>query len=341
MIALTKMINTMSAKLAVTVACLLAISGCTWFQGYRAAGHVQRGEVLLADDDLEAALAEFTAASELDPQIAVAHSKLGFIYQRMGEYEQAITAFANAVRCDPFSFPDTVNLARLYHFTRRLNDAVQAYLHACDLAPSDFDAQLNLGVCYHELGNPDLAVERFQKAVEIDPDKPHAFVNLGVAFEAQGKYYEAISAYKDALERDNRQPLVLVNLARAYMVQDRLKIAQLTLEAALQLDERLAPAHEAMGYCLFRLADYDDAEKSYREALIHDSKLPRSYAGLGSVYALLYLEDMTSNEYRDRALENWHRSLELDPDQPKVHNLIAKYKPQSHDPQAVLLSNQP
>ena len=316
-------------------------SGCALVRQQQAGVHLGQGERLLADEDLEAALAEFQAAAELDPQLAVAHSSMGVIYQRMGEYERAIDCFINALRSAPFSFFDTLNLARLYHFSRRLNDAVEAYLHACDIKPNDFDAQLNLGVCYYELGQTVQAVERYQQALQIDSDRPDAFVNLGAAYATQSKYYEAIHAYKEALERDNRQPLVLVNLGNAYMKQDRLKIARATLDMAVQMDGQLAPAHEALAFCRFRQQDYDGAERSYSNALLADPKLPRTHAGLGSICALRFIQDKSQTALRDRALEHWHRSLELDPDQPKIRTLIAKYKPTRPDPETVLLSDRP
>ncbi|HUU82136.1 MAG TPA: tetratricopeptide repeat protein [Phycisphaerae bacterium] len=314
-------------------------SGCSLIRQRQADVHVDRGQRLLADDELEVALAEFQAAVELDPQLAVAHSKMGVIYQRMGEYERAIESFANAIRYNPFSFTDSLNLAQLYHFTKRLHDAVEVYLHACDLKPDDFDAQLNLGVCYQQMGEVEQAVERFQNAIEIDADRPHAFVNLGVAFDTQGKYYEAIHSYQEALERDNHQPLVLVNLSHTYMKQDRLKIARVSLETAIDLDGQLAPAHEALGYCLFRMQDYDGAEQAYKNAAAYDAELPNTFAGLGSIYALRYVQDRSRTNLRDRALDYWHRSLELDPDQPKIRNLVAKYKPPSTDPETILLTD--
>ena len=318
---------------------LMAGSGCALIREQQASQRVDRGEQLLTEDDLEAALVAFQEAAELNPQLAIAHSRLGVIYERMGEYERAIEAFARALRWQPFSFLDTMSLARLYHFTKRLGDAVEAYLHACDLEPEDFDAQLNLGVCYQQMGETQQAVERFGRAIEIAPDRPHAYVNLGVAYDTQGKYYEAIRAYKEALERDNRQPLVLVNLARTYMTQERLKIARMTLETALKIDDRLAAGHEALGYCLFRMQHYDEAERSYRNALLYNRKLPQAYAGLGSLYALGYLGNKQQTELLNQAIEYWHRSLELDPNQPRIRTLVAKYKPRGADPQTVLLSD--
>ncbi|MBI4719368.1 MAG: tetratricopeptide repeat protein [Planctomycetes bacterium] len=316
---------------------LTAVAGCTPFARLRAEHHTERGEALLQADNLDAALAEFQAAAELDPQLAVAHSRMGLIYRRMGDYAQAIDSFVEAVRRNPLSFDDTLNLAQLYHFTQRVKEAIQAYLHAVELRPNDFDAQLNLGTCFQQSGDLQQAVERFEKAIAIDPNRPHAYVNLGVALDAQERYYDAIRAYKEALERDNRQPLVLVNLAHTYMNQDRLKMARQSLEQAVRMDPQLAAAHEAMGYCLFRMREFDEAEGSYKQALACDWRLPRAHAGLGSIYMLRYLEDKSAVEWRERALDHWHRSLEISPDQPRIRKLLAQYKPRSDDPEEALL----
>ena len=186
-------------------------------------------------------------------------------------------------------------------------------------------------------GDYDQAIERLYKAIEIDSSRVHAFVNLGVALDARQRYYEAIRAYKEALERDSHQPLLLVNLARTYMNQDRLKMARQALLQAVRMDVGLAAAHEALGYCLFRMHEFDAAEEAYNLALTCDWRLPRVHAGLGSINMLRYLEDTTQNELNERAREHWHRSLELNPDQPRIRKLLAKYVPQRHDPEESLL----
>ena len=318
--------------------CGTVLAGCAPVNRWRATYHVNRGESLMRQDDLETALVEFREAAQLDPQLAVAHSNMGVIYRRMGDYEQAIECFVNAIRFDPFDFADTLNLAQLYHFTQRLRDAVQAYLHAVELRPDHFEAKLNLGVCYQQLGDHTQAAHSFQKAIELDANRPHAYVNLGVALDSQGKYYEAVRAYKEALERDNRQPLVLVNLAQAYMKQDRLKMARQALTQAIRMDGDLAAASEAMGYCLFQMRDFEEAATFYRRALVCEPHLPRAHAGLGSISMLQFFKDKTRTDHREQALEHWHRSLELDPDQPRIRKLIAKYQPKQGDPEEALLN---
>ncbi|MGD2108209.1 MAG: tetratricopeptide repeat protein [Phycisphaerae bacterium] len=319
---------------------LLVIAGCSTVQTVRAKWHIYRGENFIAAEQFETALRQFEKAAELAPQLPKTHSRMGFIYRKLGEYERAVDCFVEAIRRDPFSFDDALNLAQLYDLMERITDAIQAYLHAVHLQPENFDAQINLGVCYQKTGEFTRAAERFNKAIEIDPDRPHAYVNLGVALEAQEKHYAAIRAYKDALERDANQPLVLINLAYTYMKQDRLKMARGSLEQALKLDPEFAAAHEALGYCLFRTRDFDLAELSYQDALARDWHLPRAHAGLGSIAMLRFLRDSTRTDLRARALEHWHRSLELDPDQPRIRDLIDKYAEPIDNPEQALLEGQ-
>ena len=113
----------------VTVALVGGVAGCTAIREHGAKTRVTRGEALLEEQDLEAALAEFQAAAQLAPQLASPHSRMGAIFQRMGDYEKAISAFLEAIRRNPFSFDDTFDLARLYQFTHRVKDAILAYLH--------------------------------------------------------------------------------------------------------------------------------------------------------------------------------------------------------------------
>lgn len=329
------------AQAAMSLTIIVMLGSCAVVRRFEARIRVDRGDALLADDRLDDALIQFQRATELNPKLAVAHSRLGTVYERLGDYDRAIDRFIEAIRHNPFSFDDTLSLARLYQFMHRAINAIQAYLHAVELHPKDFEAQLNLGVCYQETGDAQQAAERFRKAIEIDPNRAPAYVNLGVALDSQQRYYEAVRAYKEALERNNRQPLVLVNLAHTYMKQNRLKIARATLTETIRMSPQLAPAHEALGYCLFRERKFDESENSYLQAIAYDWRLPRAHAGLGSINMLRFLGDRTLTDRRDRGLEDWHRSLELDPEQPRIRSLIAEYTPRQTDPEAKLFELSP
>jgi len=65
--------------------------------------------------------------------------------------------------------------------------------------------------------------------------------------------------------------------------------------------------------------------------------MAEAHAGRGVVRMAMYLQDTTDIESRRLAIEHWHRSLELNPNQPKLRELIAKYKLPEDDQTAAIL----
>ena len=76
----------------------------------------------------------------------------------------------------------------------------------------------------------------------------------------------------------------------------------------------------------------------YQQAVELDEKMPDAYAGLGVVRMAMYLKDPGNGELRRQAVEHWHRSLELNPNQPKVRKLVDKYQLEVDNPVTVLLN---
>jgi hypothetical protein len=46
----------------------------------------------------------------------------------------------------------------------------------------------------------------------------------------------------------------------------------------------------------------------------------------------MYLDQPDNVALRDDAVEAWHRSLEINPDQPKLRALVDKYRPKHEKP---------
>ena len=321
---------------------LLVLGGCsppdTPFARIRSEAALTRGERHLGTEELDAALEEFRRAVELNPKLAVAHSNIGFIFRRKGDFEAAAKAYAQAVKLNPFAFDDSFALAQMYHRLARFADAVRAYMHACELRPNSFEARLNLGVCYHQALDLDNAINCYTLALLIDPNQAAAYTNLGAAYDAQGEYYEAIHAYNESLERDPDQAMVLVNLATTLLKQDRFANARKALARAIEAAPDLAIAYERLGYCHFRMRDYERALTNYDWAATLDSEMPGAHSGLGVVRMAMHLESPNDLDLRRRAIGHWHRSLEIEPDQPRIRNLLAKYRLPGDDSTPILMN---
>jgi tetratricopeptide (TPR) repeat protein len=309
----------------------LAVAGCT-LGYYLAEQRVAAGDEALQDRELDAALAEFEEAVRLDPTHHDAHYKLGLVYKEKGDWNAAAAALQEAVRLNAERLEPIFELGEVYRLLNKMTQAIRAYTLASDLAPNNFDVHFRLASCYHQVGQLDQAVAAYEDAIRIEPGNAYVRSNLGAVFAAQGKPYEAIRAYKESLECNEAQPIVLVNLATVYLNQQRWETARRVLDKAIELAPDLSSAHERLGYCLWRTQSYDASAASYQRAIECDRKNAAAFAGHGVVLMTQYLDQPENVALRDRAVENWHISLELAPNQPKLRELVDKYRPKVEKP---------
>ena len=125
---------------------------------------------------------------------------------------------------------------------------------------------------------------------------------------------------------------MLVNLATAYLNQDRWAAGRRTLQAAIKMDPKVSIAHERLGYCHWREGDLDAAVQSYLEATNLDGRNAAAHAGYGVVRMTQYLAAPAKTAYLTEAVDAWHTSLEIQPDQPKLRALLEKYRPKEPEP---------
>ena len=133
--------------------------------------------------------------------------------------------------------------------------------------------------------------------------------------------------------------MVLVNLGTTYLKQERFPPAERVLELATKTDPTLAPAYCRLAYCYYRQRRYQQAIDTYGHSLELDETMADAHAGLGVVYMTMYLLDSSAAKHYEKAIESWHRSLELNPDQPVLKRLLAKYNRHQTAPPGLLSGN--
>ncbi|MFB3894087.1 MAG: tetratricopeptide repeat protein [Phycisphaerae bacterium] len=295
-------------------------------------------------EDYETALAELRRAINADPSMSVAYTAAGDIYRKQGDYEMAKRNYESAVKANPYAFKPHYNLGVVYQALSEaaktvdavqeyLTKAVKVYLRALTIKSNDFDANLNLSVCYFELGKDNLAEQYCKTAIELDPRNAAARSNLGLIYDFQGQYSKAIAAYNDSLELDSHQPRILLNLGSTYMRQQRWARAIHAFElAAAEMPGDSAP-FEQIGACRFQQNELDLSAQAYAKAVELNGKSAAAHRGLGIVLMTQFNQDRSKTDLRDKALEAWHRSLELRPTQDDLVKLIEKYQPKPKTPE--------
>jgi tetratricopeptide (TPR) repeat protein len=291
------------------------------------------------------ALASLRRAISADPRLAIAHETMGDIHRQREAYHLAARNYEQAVRINPYGFRNHYNLGVTYTFLADAAETVQqareyvrkavgVYLRAITIDEDDYDANLNLSACYYRLGRYEQAEHYCRQAVRIRPGSAAAYSNLGTIYDAQERPYKAVRAYKDAIERDPNMPRLRLNLGQTYLQQGTKKslaaAADLFAESARRNPDDATP-REMLGLARFYLNDFDASQAAYEEAIDRDEKSAPAWRGLGAVLMRKYLKTKDT-KLRDRALDAWQRSLEIDDRQPRLRKLLQEFSPRIEGP---------
>ncbi|MEU7724325.1 tetratricopeptide repeat protein [Streptomyces sp. NPDC040724] len=206
------------------------------------------------------ALADYSRATELDPQLVRAYFGRGRTHALTGSHDEAIADFERAIELDPGHFRSVVSRGASYRLTGRYEEALAAFGHAIELAP-DYDwAFTNRGVVHRMQGRFEEALADFDRAVELRED-PWALVNRGVTFNAMERFEEALPDFARALAASPDYGWAFINRGVTYWELGRHG------EAIAQLDRgvELSPDHVwgilqrgRMHECLDRLVEAHD-----------------------------------------------------------------------------------
>jgi tetratricopeptide (TPR) repeat protein len=99
--------------------------------------YLSQGQDLLQKGDLEGAEKVYSQALALDPNIAQAHSALGYIYAQQGRFPEAVEENLTVLRLVPNDYASHKNLSILYQQLGRIDDALSEAQIALGLAPEN------------------------------------------------------------------------------------------------------------------------------------------------------------------------------------------------------------
>jgi eukaryotic-like serine/threonine-protein kinase len=227
-----------------------------------------------------ASLPFFVRAVELDPEFALAHARLGTVYNNVGEAESARRHTTRA-----YELRDKVSERERYYIdaryfssvTRDVDRAIEAYRLWKTTYPTDFTPYVNLGSLYRGRGETAEAIRNLEEGARLAPDEPLARLSLGFAYVEAGRLAEARAAFESVLARINdtsaRSGLVQVGIltdddalvdaqvAAARGNRDEVDLLATRASGALY-QGRLARARELYAEMRVRLRDLGRLEKA-------------------------------------------------------------------------------
>ncbi|HET6411197.1 MAG TPA: tetratricopeptide repeat protein [Anaeromyxobacter sp.] len=227
---------------------------------------------------LEASVAQFQRALDLDPRYALAASGLADAYNLLGAYgsrvprasfERAMAAARSALEIDETVAEAHASLAfAIAHHDHNWERAEREYRRALELAPGYATALQWLALCFAAQGRLDDAIATSRRAAEADPLSPIIATDVGRHLYYARRYPAAIEQLRSAVELDPTFARAHQELGRAYRQQGLPDLAVVELTRAVALSDRasaplaeLASARAAVGDARGARAIADELER--------------------------------------------------------------------------------
>ncbi|MGH9493257.1 MAG: tetratricopeptide repeat protein, partial [Terriglobales bacterium] len=166
------------------------------------------------DNHSQAALEQYKAIAEADPQDAQAYLRMADIYRRMGKFEPAIENLKKAAGLVPESLEVAYNIALVYEAQGRYDDVVpvlQKLLEKTAKSDGNYSAGdrsnrsvflERLGTVYRTMRKTQPAIETFQKMLELgDENASRGYQQIIETYRDAKQWPQATAAAKEAVAK--------------------------------------------------------------------------------------------------------------------------------------------
>jgi len=212
--------------------------------------------------------------------------------EHRGDYAEAEKLYRRVLTIDPSLFAARVNLGLACYYQHKNNEAVFELQQVLHTHPREFSSLLFSGLAYTELGQYDHARKLLGEALQINDLDPQVFSGLGNLAMAQGDTNAAVPFLERSLAFDPNNVRTMWTLGQAY--------------ALLAYRDDRKPNVPADYRALVEKMFHSVEERQPDSALLHVFK--------GDV--------MVACKLATKAIEEYRRALEIDPQWPDIHLLI-------------------
>jgi len=145
----------------------------------------------------------YERAVELDPNFAVAYTKLGVVYGNTGQDARAEELMKKAFDLrERASEREKLYIASLYYArTGQVDKAIETYELYKQSYPRDPTAWVNAGVVYSDTGQPEKGLENYKEAMRLNPDMTIAYSNQAWSYMTLGRFDEAKAVLDQEAQR--------------------------------------------------------------------------------------------------------------------------------------------
>ncbi|NET78594.1 tetratricopeptide repeat protein [Okeania sp. SIO1F9] len=255
------------------------------------------GKTLFEQKKLGEAIACYSGAIKLNPNLFKAYHLLGDALIIQGNLDEAISYYQKAIKLQPNKWRAYQKLGKALLEKGEFAEAVVSFQKAIEINPNSIWSYPKLGLSLMKLKNWDAAINAYRKAMELNPNHPNNYYVLGKILEDKNQQDEAIAIYQQGLEKLPKE----TKLARKieWLLRDK--------------KPRLVKHYRSYGNIQKQIGNLEEAITAYRE-IIKIKSQNSDYYELG----ILLVKQ-----------ENWEQALlcykELLKVQPWLNKEVKKY----------------
>lgn len=176
-----------------------------------------RGKINETNSEFEKAIADYSSAINLNPQITQAWSSRGSCYYRLGAFPNAMRDFSNAILLEPDNSDLYLYLGNTYGEMDMFIKAIENFNIAREISHGDYYS--NLKKAYSDIYEKKYssALGRATSAIEENPADPIAHSYKGISLYHLGDFNLAIYHLNLAKELEPNNRTTIYNLQLAHL----------------------------------------------------------------------------------------------------------------------------
>jgi tetratricopeptide (TPR) repeat protein len=202
-----------------------------------------------------------------------------------------------ALAASPNDYDVLMVLGDAHRLRMDLADAERCFRLAMAERPNEAAPRLGLGRLLAAAGRRDEALVALRQALELDPTWPETQYELGLLVGGT----EGLALLRKAVLGRPNWAVAQSALGDAELAASDLAEARAAYQAAIRLDDNLAPAHLGLGLALLRGGDLPAAERALLRAHELVPNSTRASVGLAEIYAATERFEEAFEAYREGA----------------------------------------
>ncbi len=267
--------------------------------------YYNRGNAKREKGDLDGAIADYNRALELEPKYILVLDSRGSVKATKGDLDGAIADYDRSIVLDSKFAKGFADRGVAKYKKGDREGALADDNRAIKLDPTLTFAFSNRGVIRFEKGDPDGAIADYDRAIALDPKYVTAFNNRGNAKSAKGDPNGAMADFTAAIALDPKYTTAYVNRGDTRRAQQNYTEAIKDYDQAVRLDPTSANAYNGRGLAEYAKGDYVGAIADYSKVVALNPKYAPALANRGNAEV--------GEKNLDGAIADYNRALTLDP----------------------------